>query len=267
MTLARQARPARAFALAILTALAALHSTVTRAQPAASEGASTSAHDRALALFEQSVAAYRAGRFADAATLLREAYGLEPAPVLQYNLARALDADGQLVAARDAYRRYLAEEPDADQRASCERRIEVLTTQIDASEAASAQAAPGGPTVEGAAPEATSTSGPPASSGPDLTAPMVVVGLGAAIAIGGGVLVGVGSERHGVAVLEPVSLRAAEIESEALVLRDAGVALLAIGGAAVAAGAIWATVASFEAGETEVEARIGPTGVSVRSRF
>lgn len=254
-------------ALAVLTALAALRPPVTQAQAVAPQVASTSAHDRALALFEQSVAAYRAGRFADAATLLREAYGLEPAPVLLYNLARALDADGQLLEARDAYRRYLTEEPDAEQRPSCERRIEVLTTQIDASAASSAQAAIDGPAPDGAAPEATSTSGPPASSGPDLTAPMIVVGLGAAVAIGGGVLVGVGSDRRGTATVEPVSLRAAELESEALVLRDAGVALLAIGGAAVAAGAIWATVASLDTGEAELEARLGPTGASLRGRF
>jgi len=226
--------------------------------------ATMSAHDRAIALFEQSVAAYRSGRFADASTLLREAYALEPAPVLLYNLAPALAAEGQVVDARDAYRRFLAQEPEADQRASCERRIEVLTAQIEASTTVAPPPPAEEPAPAAVAPEALRTEGPP---GPDVLAPMIVVGLGAAVAITGGVLVGVGADRHGAAEVEPVSLRAAEIESEALGLRDVGVALLAVGGVAVLAGAIWATVASLPTANGEVEARIGPTGASIRGRF
>ena len=50
----------------------------------------------AAELFRESAEAYRAGEFARAVELLEQAYAIEPAPVLQYNLARALEGMGDL---------------------------------------------------------------------------------------------------------------------------------------------------------------------------
>jgi tetratricopeptide (TPR) repeat protein len=234
-----------------------------RAADPPADDAAARVHARAIALFEQSVEAYRAGRFADAATMLREAYGLEPAPVLLYNLARALDADGQLVEARDAYARYLAAEPNADQSATCARRIEVLDAQI----AAAARAAQ--PAVV-ATPEPVVVPEPivtPEDRGADATPAWVVLGVGAAGVVAGAVLVGVAVSRHDAAVNEPVSSTAAQIDAEAYLLRDVGIATLVVGGVAAAVGVTWGIVASGSSGGAEASVSIGPGGVSARGTF
>ena len=51
--------------------------------------------DLAAALFRESAEAYRAGNMELAVTLLRRAYELDPALVLQYNLARTLEGPAQ----------------------------------------------------------------------------------------------------------------------------------------------------------------------------
>ena len=234
-------------------------------EPPAQDDAAARVHQRAIALFEQSVEAYRAGRFADAATMLREAYGLEPAAVLLYNLARALDADGQIVEARDAYRRYLEAEPNAEQSATCARRIEVLDAQIAAAERAAQ------PPVEVVTPAETTPpiapiTTPPSDGGADAIPAWVVMGVGAAAAVGGAVLIGVAVSRHEAAVAEPVSARAAEIDAEAVTLRDVGIATLVVGGVAAAAGLTWGIVASSSGG-TSTQVSIGPSGLSVSGTF
>ncbi len=230
------------------------------------DAAAARVHSRAIALFEQSVEAYRAGRFADAATMLREAYGLEPAPVLLYNLARALDADGQLVEARDAYARYLVAEPNADQSATCARRIEVLDAQIAAAERAVQ------PTIT-PTPEPVVTPDPvvvPTDGGGDAVGAWVVLGVGGAAVVAGAVLVGVAVSRHDAAVVEPVSMTAAGIDAEAYLLRDVGIATLVVGGVAAAVGVTWGVVASGSGSSSDAPAAsvsIGPGGVSVRGTF
>ncbi|MCB9648131.1 MAG: tetratricopeptide repeat protein [Deltaproteobacteria bacterium] len=85
---------------------------------------------QAIQLFQESRAAYRQGRFRAAAALLEKAYALDPAPTLLYNLARALESDGDFEGAVKAYQDYLAADPKADDRAAIAQRIENLQTQI-----------------------------------------------------------------------------------------------------------------------------------------
>lgn len=103
------------------TAVGIDSSPVAAAEPGAEQGADAEA--QALELFERSEALYREGDFEQAAALLERAYQLHPEPTLLYNLARAREGQGELVAAADAYERYLAAAADAPDRGAIEQRI------------------------------------------------------------------------------------------------------------------------------------------------
>ena len=67
----------------------------------------------------------------DAAALLEQAYALHPEPVLLYNLARALDAEGEIDDARDAHMHDFSHRASsAEQAPLATRRVEVLGAQI-----------------------------------------------------------------------------------------------------------------------------------------
>ena len=85
---------------------------------------------RSVELYEQSVDEYRAGRFAHAVELLREAYRTYPHANLLYNLARAHEGAGDLEEAIAAYRAFLQASAEADDRPAIERRIDTLEYQI-----------------------------------------------------------------------------------------------------------------------------------------
>jgi tetratricopeptide (TPR) repeat protein len=85
---------------------------------------------RSVELYEESVDEYRAGRFARAVDLLREAYRTYPHANLLYNLARAHEGAGDLEEAIAAYEAFLQASDEADDRAAIERRIDTLRYQI-----------------------------------------------------------------------------------------------------------------------------------------
>src|SRR5262245_35384060 len=78
---------------------------------------------RAIELFRKSEVEYKAGRFAEAAALLKEAYAIYPEPTLLYNLARALEGLGDLEGAVAAYDRYLGESREVADAAAIRRRL------------------------------------------------------------------------------------------------------------------------------------------------
>ena len=226
---------------------------------------------RALSLFEQSATAYHEGRFADTTALLEQAYALHPEPVLLYNLARALDAEGEMDEARDAYQRFLASSPEAEQAPLATRRVEVLSAQIaDRDEAARIEAEARARAAE-PAPEPTPVPEPtpPPRSSPDVLGPVLTLSIGAAVAIVGGVLIGVASDHYQQAVAAPAQTTAVALEHDAYTFRDTGIALLFVGGAAAIAGAVWwiaaATQGPSDASSTSF--RIGPGGVSLSGTF
>jgi tetratricopeptide (TPR) repeat protein len=85
---------------------------------------------RALHLFQESEAKYRLGHFREAAEILKQAYEAYPEPILLYNLARALESDGDLEGATQAYSQYLDVEKKAIDRGAIERRIATIKGQI-----------------------------------------------------------------------------------------------------------------------------------------
>jgi tetratricopeptide (TPR) repeat protein len=238
------------------------------AQPSAEEEI---AREQALTLLEDSAAAYREGRFADAAAMLQQAYALHPEPILLYNLARALEADGQLDEARDAYRSFLEASPEAAQAAPSRRRLEVIEGLIaerearEAADAARLAEEEAAPHDDASAPTPTT----PPEVGPDTTAPWIVVSASVAVLATGAILLAVANSRYNDAVNEEVHLTAASLQREAFALRDAGAVLLGVGAAATVGSAIWLIVASLEAPSSSdaVAVQVSPFGLSVSGSF
>lgn len=244
----------------------ACHSAPTVAQTRA-----PSPEARALSLFEQSATAYHEGRFADAAALLQEAYTLHPEPVLLYNRARALDAEGDPAGALADYRHFLEASPDAEQSPLARRRVEVLSAQLEERErheqelAAAAQAQ-----AQAQTPVEEPVVAPPAASrGPDLLAPGLVLGAGLAVVVAGSVVLGVAVQRHDEASAAPIQTDAARLDHESLGLRDAGAVVLGVGAAITVGAVVWMAVAATSSGGggTTASLRIGPGGISVSGTF
>jgi len=192
-------------------------------------------YQRALTLFERGRRHYNEGRFADAVRLLREAHALVPDPVLLYNLARALESQGDFEGAVEAYTRYVRENPDVPDRGAIEQRTATLKKTVE--ERAALERAK----EELARKERAQVTVPPPtvtvepSRGP---LPWVVAGTGVAC-LGTGIAFGIlASQRLEQAGAEPVQQTAWERHGQAKrfaatanVLYGAG-ALLAAGGAA-----------------------------------
>jgi len=80
----------------------------------AAQGAGKPGGDRKAAdLVKQAEKLYLQAKYKEAAELLKKANDIEPKPTLIYNLARALDQAGDLPAALEYYRQYVAS-PDTD---------------------------------------------------------------------------------------------------------------------------------------------------------
>ncbi|HYV46011.1 MAG TPA: tetratricopeptide repeat protein [Myxococcaceae bacterium] len=96
---------------------------------------------RATELAKAAEKLYLQAKYKEAAELLKKANELDPKPVLLYNIARALDQAGDLPAALEYYRQYVASnetDPTLVKRATLS--IERLRTLINKQEAAQVQA-------------------------------------------------------------------------------------------------------------------------------
>src|SRR5688572_23198707 len=150
------------------------------AAPAAAQEAELSPTEtEARSLFEAGQAAFGDARYADALRYFRDAHRLSGRPALLYNIGVAADRLRQDQEALDAFERFLAEAPPGmRQRADAEARVAVLREAI----ARGAAAPP---------PPAGDEGPPPSGGGGDGTAGWIVLGVGAATAIAGAVILGV----------------------------------------------------------------------------
>ena len=109
---------------------------------------------RSRDLFEQGRVAFTAARFAEALDLFRQAYALSERHALLYNIGQAADRLRLDREALEAFDRYLAEIPDAENRIEVETRIGVLRetlardAQLRADAARPVQATGDGPIEE-----------------------------------------------------------------------------------------------------------------------
>ncbi|HVJ14120.1 MAG TPA: hypothetical protein VM686_01710 [Polyangiaceae bacterium] len=117
------------------------------------------------------------------------------------NLARAYELNGNKKQAVMALETFVAREPTAPDKPQITRRIEVLKKAIDSEEAAAAQqqaaateSAPQDQPAQTAAPAAPAGP-PPDEEGSRPIAPLILVGVGGVMVIGGGVLFGISAKQ------------------------------------------------------------------------
>jgi len=219
--------------------------------------AQTSDRARALALFDESVAHYRAGRFERASELLREAYELEPEPVLQYNLARALEGAGLDVEAVEAYELYLSTEDEADA-AAARSRLEVLRRRISDREELEARVRTAAQQGMEIAPQS-----PTPAAEVDAT-PWIIAGAGGLLLIGGAALGGAMLDRSDAATNAATHAEAAGAVADAEALAVAANAMFGVGSLIASLGLIWGLVIlNTDASEPSARIEIGPRSLSL----
>lgn len=224
----------------------------------------------ALELFRRSEQEYRQGHFAKAVRLLQQAYELHPEPTLLYNLARALEGEGDFAGAIEAYERYLRADLRATDRGAIERRVEMLKEQrahrekLEKQHQVAAQArAEAEARLEAMSGQARPSHG--------AVAPWVVTGVGAAGMVGGGIFGAIALGRHRAAEGAPNQAAAYEAQRDAE--RSAGFANGAyIGGGVVAAiGVGWVIIDRLGrhswAAASSVELQLGPSFFGVAGRL
>ncbi len=222
--------------------------TVAHAQPEAEETSDPS-EEEARARFTAGRIAFADGRYEDALSDFERSYALSGKPELLYNIGAAADRLRRDEEALEAFERFLEEMPDHPSRSEVQRRVSLLRESIAERQRLEATQEP-----------EESSSGP----GP---APWIVVGISGAVAVAGGVMLGVAlADRAAIEGLE-VDTPWPEIEAQydrVAPLSTAGMIALGVGMAGVTAGIVWA-IAGGDGGEASVA--LSPTGVIVRGRL
>ena len=148
----------------------------------------------ARTLFAEGRAAYDEGRFEVAVRAFRRAYVLSPRPELLYNIGQAELRAGHDDRALQAFEGFLRQAPeDAPQRSEVQERVTVLRG-MGVVPSTAPETEPTAEPEEAAPEEAAVTpvaSDAQPSSGGDV-APWIVFGVGAAVLVAGGVMMGVG---------------------------------------------------------------------------
>ena len=217
------------------------------------------ATERAVILFEESETAYNAGQFAQAAALLRRAYALHPDPTLLFNMARALEGDGDLDGAIEAYEQYIGEAPDAPDRGAVEARVRTLRAQRDQLEERELEDAP--PVEDEPVDDAAAES----SSGAQLGGWLLAAG-GVAVAAGG-LGFGIASQnRADDADAEPVQERAKALHDEAQTRATLANVLFVVGGAMAVGGIVWGLL-TLGGDDDDTQVGLGPGSLHVRGQF
>jgi tetratricopeptide (TPR) repeat protein len=214
----------RRFTLAVIVATIATN--VAWSQPDRSP-----TRQKALDLFARSDVAYKAGKFEDAARLLREAHAIHPEPILLYNLARALEGMGDLRGAIDNYKQFLDVSPTfVDDRGAIERRIATLEAQLSTEKPHRIPTGPTSPPIDSTQLDV--------QRGPRVL-PWVIAGAGVAVIATGGVFGYLSGSRRDDAVAEPVQAEAVRLEDQARTFAATANILFVTGAVVTAGGAIW----------------------------
>jgi len=218
-----------------------------------------SARAEALDLFERGVALYGEGNFQAAAELMEEAYELHPEPILLYNLGRAYGDLGEHQKAINAYRSFLEQEPEAEDREVIEQRIESFERELERRRE-----------EERLREEAERNASVPEEASPSV-APWVIAGTGL-VTVGVGAVLGVmsGSARSSAEEAGSHESAAEDLRRAEDFATVANVSL-AVGGAVALLGIVWGVVDVMGTGSTESEEgvalRIGPASLSMEGRF
>jgi tetratricopeptide (TPR) repeat protein len=219
--------------------------------------------ERAVMLFEESEAAYNEGRFNEAAAMLRRAYSLHADPLLLFNLARALEGDGDLDGAIESYQRYIEEAPDASDRDAIEARLRTLRAERD-------RAARDRPPTD----EPTEPQDPEhLSAGRGISPLPWVVAAGGIVVVGlGGIFGAVSQSKASEAADEPVQTTAQSIHDQASTFATLANLFIVVGAVITVGGAVWGVIDLLggdeeEEGAADADLRIVPGGVVLSGRF
>ncbi|MCB9603904.1 MAG: hypothetical protein R3B99_08000 [Polyangiales bacterium] len=206
--------------LAFVLALALAAPTLASAQPPATSEAEVEARDA----FQQGSDAYAEARYGEALRLFRRAFELSGRTALLYNIGLTADRLRDDAAAVEAFERYLASGEDA-RRDEVERRLAASRARIAANTALVPEPTP--------TPEPTP---PPLDEAPRSRAPLALGLVGAAVAVAGAVLLGVGARQVADVNDTPEGTRDwSEVSGDASrgrALSIVGTSLLAVGTAA-----------------------------------
>lgn len=259
-------------ALASLLVLAALLVLASGAHAEAQELAADQ-QEEARGLFDAARAAFAAGRYEDALDYFERSYEITHLPEILYNIGHTAERVRHDERALAAFEQYLELVPAAEERAAIESRIRVLRASVEErrrnEEAQRRERARGEASQAGALaraePDPTPTSTRPRSSPSE--AGWVVLGVGGAVAVGGAVLLGVGSARadevRSASEGTPwPEVRQAYADADAFAI--AGGVLLGVGAAAIAVGAVWGIV---DLGGADAAVAIGPGRLELRGSF
>jgi tetratricopeptide (TPR) repeat protein len=204
----------------------------------------TAEERRALELFKQSERSYRAGRFEEAAALLRQAFEIHPLPLLLYNLARALENTGDLEGAIQAYSLYLDRERKLPDRAAITEHVASLRRQVEERKtlehAAPTQQSPPGPPPAAALLAVPAVERPAAAPAVERSsAPPILLGVGTAALVSGVVLGLLAADQNDDAKREPIQTRAQATADGARSLATAANVAFVAGGLCAATGLVW----------------------------
>jgi tetratricopeptide (TPR) repeat protein len=256
-----------------IVGLCALGVAVTAARTACAQ----SANPDASALYAQSATAYKAGHFAEAASLLQRAYELSHAPVLLYNLARAYEGMGAIEDAASAYERYLDLEPNPPDRGAIQTRIATLRNEIEERRVMQKQRDEERARAERerAEREARDKILLTARRRTPSALPWIVAGFGVVAGVGTGVGLGeVALSRHSDAEANPQGKASAAQQGQAQTFATGADIAFVSGGVVAAAGIVWGIVDVFR-GTPRVDtgvrpgARVdlSPMGATLRGSF
>jgi tetratricopeptide (TPR) repeat protein len=227
------------------TALAVLAAVMLFCSPGGAHAQEDNLDAEARANFEAGRIAFSAARFADALPYFERAYELSRRPELLYNVGMCHDRLGHDAEALEALEAYLAELPEAENRTEVEQRIATARARVTRAALASAPRAGSDPTG------------------------WILVGTGAALAVGGAIVLGVGRSDVG-AVEASMGTLSWTAASEAVGRGDALTVAGSVGlglGVGLAALGLGLALSSGSSQEGSVALQFGPTSVGISGAF
>lgn len=236
--------------------------------------------EQARAHFQAGSLAFSRGRFEDALVEFEKAHALSQRPKLLYNIAVAADRLRRDERALEAFQLYLQQVPDAAERAEVEARIVVLRDAVQraSAERATRETTAAPPRVDSSAPDGNEATAPqvdvtPTRASHSNTAPLALMIGGGAIAVTGGVLLGLALADKGAVESPDDGVRLEDIEGahdRVPLFSGLGATLLGVGVVATGIGVIWLVTSAPEAAPTTepaLAASIGLGSMSIRGRF
>mgnify|MGYP001452706637 CR=1 FL=1 len=151
--------------------------------------------ERAMDAYNRGQEHYRRARYKEALVAFKEASTLYASPDFQYNIARCYEKLEQYDEAILAYQTYLSTKPDASDREDVEASIEFLQQKAAEEEKRKNKAATPTPTPT-PTPSPVDEPPQPRPDRPLIIAGAVVGGVGAALALGGGIGFGIAAQRR-----------------------------------------------------------------------